>query len=149
MKLLIGCLIVFFLLWDLFWMFLGINPMPPWQLAGRLKSSADLPVMLDVRTATEYKWFHIKGAQNTPELFFNIDALRGVPKDSPIVVICMSGHRSEIVAYLLKSEGYGNVSNLTWGMLGWKLLGEKTVSGEDAEPDPVLREACPGVRSPV
>jgi rhodanese-related sulfurtransferase len=130
MKRLIGLFIVFFLLWDLFWMYMGINPIPPWELAGRMKSPVKPPVLLDVRTAMEYRWFHIPGARNAPGLLFDVSRLRNVDKDAPIVVVCMTGHRSEIVAYFLKQEGYNNIGNLTWGMLGWKLSGEKTVSGD-------------------
>ena len=41
--------------------------------------------------------------------------------DEPVIVICMTGHRSPMVAYQLKKRGYRQVYNLTWGMLAWKL----------------------------
>ena len=47
-----------------------------------------------------------------------------MPPVSPsqeVVVICMTGHRSPLVAYALKKKGYTRVCNLTWGMVGWKL----------------------------
>ena len=46
--------------------------------------------------------------------------------DEPVVIICMTGHRSPIVAHQLKKHGYNRVYNLTWGMLAWKLFGGKT-----------------------
>ena len=47
--------------------------------------------------------------------------------DKPIVVICMTGHRSPIVVHRLEKQGYRNVYNLVWGMWAWKLFGGKTV----------------------
>ena len=47
--------------------------------------------------------------------------------DETIVVICMTGHRSPVVANRLKRHGYKNVYNLTWGMWAWKVFGGKTV----------------------
>ncbi len=47
-----------------------------------------------------------------------------MPPVSPfqeVVVICMTGHRSPLVAYALKKRGYARVDNLAWGMVGWKV----------------------------
>jgi len=42
------------------------------------------------------------------------------------VIICMTGHRSSVVAYRLKKRGFTEVHNLTFGMLGWLLSGGET-----------------------
>jgi len=44
-----------------------------------------------------------------------------VPPSQEVVVICMTGHRSPLVAYGLKKRGYARVYNLTWRMAGWKM----------------------------
>jgi rhodanese-related sulfurtransferase len=44
-----------------------------------------------------------------------------------LVIICMTGHRSSVVAYRLKKRGFTEVHNLTFGMLGWLLSGGETV----------------------
>jgi rhodanese-related sulfurtransferase len=44
-----------------------------------------------------------------------------VAPSQEVVVICMTGHRSPLVAYALKKKGYARVYNLTGGMVGWKM----------------------------
>jgi cysteine desulfurase len=43
-----------------------------------------------------------------------------LPKDKHILVICQNGHLSAVVAYYLKSKGFGRVSSLLGGVSGWK-----------------------------
>jgi rhodanese-related sulfurtransferase len=58
-----------------------------------------------------------------PGLLSNAQGFKGKRVDEPVIVICMTGHRSPMVAYQLKKRGYRQVYNLTWGMLAWKLFG--------------------------
>lgn len=69
-------------------------------------------VLLDVRTAEEYKGGHIPGSKNIP-----LDALERVPeavreKTTPIFVHCLSGARSARAAAAMKRMGYTNVKNI-------------------------------------
>ena len=109
--------------WDFAWYLVGIRPVFPWQLKKLLKGKDHQLTLIDVRTPWEYNWFHIKGAVNKPELLLDIGALPAISKEGPVIVICMTGHRSPPVAYRLKKQGFQNVYNLTWGMLAWKLFG--------------------------
>jgi rhodanese-related sulfurtransferase len=43
----------------------------------------------------------------------------------------MTGHRSPIAAKRLKKAGYENVSNLVWGMIGYRLSGGPVNSASD------------------
>ena len=86
----------------------------------------DQLTLIDVRTPGEFSWFHIDGAENMPGLLSNAQGFKGKRVDEPVIVICMTGHRSPMVAYQLKKRGYKQVYNLTWGMLAWKLFGGKT-----------------------
>lgn len=43
-----------------------------------------------------------------------------IPKDKHIIVACQRGELSYIVAYYLKSKGFGRVSSLLGGVCGWK-----------------------------
>jgi len=110
-----------FLLWDLVWWVLGVKPRFPWQLKARLGAGASDLVLLDVRTPLEYNWFHLPGAQNVPHLLTDSGKLPPVSPSQEVVVICLTGHRSPLVAYALKKRGYTRVYNLTWGMVGWKV----------------------------
>ena len=82
--------------------------------------------LVDVRTRPEYDLLHISGVSHQPELVSDPGAYRPSDPEKPVVVICMTGHRSPIVAYRLKKRGIDTVYNLTWGMVGWKLVGGKT-----------------------
>ncbi len=112
--------------WDIFWYALGVRPMFPWQLKSALAQFHEKAVLLDVRTPAEYRMFHIKGAQNRPDLIEAPEQFSLPDMDTPVVVICMTGHRSPPVARNLKKRGFRNVRNLTWGMAGWKLFGGPT-----------------------
>jgi len=108
--------------WDVAWYLAGVRPIFPWQLKKLLQKDQRQVRLIDVRTPSEFNWFHIQGADNKPELITGNQALPQTDKEKPIVVICMTGHRSPPVVYRLKKRGFKNVYNLTWGMLAWKLF---------------------------
>ncbi|MBI9081827.1 MAG: rhodanese-like domain-containing protein [Pseudodesulfovibrio sp.] len=129
LKILIG-LIVILILWDVVWWFgFGVSPMSPWQLK-QLVNQGRAPELIDVRTPGEFASFHIPGAVNVPYPA-TLAELAFVSPDPnrPILIICMSGHRSPPVAKQMQDGGYTNVHNLTWGMMAWKLFGGDTTSG--------------------
>jgi rhodanese-related sulfurtransferase len=45
----------------------------------------------------------------------------------------MTGHRSPFVVRKLKKMGYKEVYNLAWGIIGWKIFGNGTVSGPPSD----------------
>jgi len=112
--------------WDLVWCVAGVKPLFPWQLKKMLHERQNPGQLIDVRTTFEFNWFHIDGAANRPDILLSPDLFKDKNSDEPVIVICMTGHRSPIVAYQLKKRGYKRVYNLTWGMLAWKLFGGKT-----------------------
>ncbi|MGM9841994.1 MAG: MBL fold metallo-hydrolase [Candidatus Limisoma sp.] len=77
-------------------------------------------VVLDVRTADEYKTGHIENALNidVSQSDFLEKAKAVLPKDKTIAVYCRSGRRSAKAAELLTSEGYRAV-NLSGGIIAW------------------------------
>ncbi len=99
---------------------MGVAQTTPWELRSRL-DNGEAPVLLDVRTPMEHGWFRIPGSINRP---WPVDPSRlDIPRDIPIVVVCMTGHRSPLAARRLQKAGFSNVSNLTWGASAWALLG--------------------------
>ena len=113
-------LLVFELAWEAAWPVFGVPQTTPWTVAESVEQNRP-PVILDVRTEAEYRWFHAPGALNRP---FPLDVEKlNVPKDAKVVVACMTGHRSPIAAKRLQKAGYENVSNLVWGMIGYRLFG--------------------------
>ena len=119
-------LIFFVFTWELFWWVMGVKPLLPWNLKNALRRNAKAFDLIDVRTQPEYRLFHISGTKNHPELLFHPERSRAQDPKKPLVVICMTGHRSPLVAYRLKKRGFREVYNLTWGMLGWLLSGGET-----------------------
>ena len=124
-SILIGLIILAILIctWDLVWWILGVKPLLPWRLKGGLKADAEGFTLIDVRTHAEYELFHINGAKHRPELMLHPESFRVQDSREPLVVICMTGHRSSVVAYQLKKRVPQEVYSLTWGMLGWLLSG--------------------------
>jgi rhodanese-related sulfurtransferase len=75
-------------------------------------------VLLDVRTPQEYSQARLKGSLLIP--IGEIERRIGeVPKNRPILVVCAVGSRSNLVAGFLAGKGYGEVYNLTDGLVGW------------------------------
>ena len=86
------------MVWDAVGWFLGVKPRFPWQLKARLGAGPSDLIWLDVRTPLEYNYFHLPGAQNVPHLLTGSGKLPPVSPAQEVVVICMTGHRSPLVA---------------------------------------------------
>ena len=72
----------------------------------------DGAVLLDVRTAEEYREGHIEGSVNIP--LDRISSVENTVKDksTPLYVYCLSGGRSGQAVSYLKQIGYTNVKNI-------------------------------------
>lgn len=72
----------------------------------------DGAVLLDVRTAEEYRDGHIDGSVNIP--LDRISSVENIVKDksTPLYVYCLSGGRSGQAVSYLKQMGYTNVKNI-------------------------------------
>jgi glyoxylase-like metal-dependent hydrolase (beta-lactamase superfamily II)/rhodanese-related sulfurtransferase len=87
--------------------------------------------LLDVRTPEEYggPLGHIPEAELLP-----LDQLEAraesIPRERPIVTVCRAGGRSSQATVLLKKAGFGQVANLSGGMIRWRSLGYPTVGAE-------------------
>lgn len=78
-------------------------------------------VVLDVRTASEFKDGHLEGAMNIDQAQndFIQKAQESLPADRMIAVYCRSGRRSTSAAERLAANGY-QVVNLKGGILAWE-----------------------------
>lgn len=113
--------------WEVCWWGLGVKHLMPWRLKGFLQKSAAEFTLVDVRTPLEYGLFHIPGSKNQPSLLLHPELFKAQDRRIPLVIICMTGHRSPVVAHRLRKQGFTEVYNLTFGMLGWLLSGGETV----------------------
>lgn len=74
---------------------------------------------IDVRTAAEYKGFHIKGFKNIPLHQLEQKASL-LDKDKEVVIICQSGVRSMKAAKILKKAGFTKITNVKGGINAWR-----------------------------
>jgi rhodanese-related sulfurtransferase len=130
MKALLLVFILFFVVWDVAWLVAGVGQTPTWRLR-KMLGKAPEPQLLDVRTPAEFAFFHIPGAVNRPDALGGDVASLGLDPKRPVVVVCMTGHRSPFVAKKLATGGFPEASNLTWGMLGWLVSGGSVITGRE------------------
>ncbi|MGE4291230.1 MAG: rhodanese-like domain-containing protein [Desulfovibrio sp.] len=121
------------LIWELAWGLTDMKRLGPRELRQRLESGWR-PLLLDVRTPREYAWFHISGSVNAPFGSAELDAAlelhsRTDGNTTPVVIICMTGHRSTLTAWNLQRTGLVEIHDLMGGMVGWRLTGGPVVSG--------------------
>ncbi len=74
-------------------------------------------VVLDVRENVEWKAGRIPGALHIPLAQVPFQG-RKLPRDTTIVTVCRSGHRSGLAARWLRRAGY-RVEDLDGGMKAW------------------------------
>ncbi|WP_366941655.1 rhodanese-like domain-containing protein [uncultured Maribacter sp.] len=82
----------------------------------------DSIVLLDSREAAEFNVSHIKNAIWVGYDTFNKDSIskKITNKNTPIVVYCSIGVRSENIGETLLKMGFTNVKNLYGGIFEWK-----------------------------
>lgn len=78
-----------------------------------MKKNESSAIIIDVREPEEFANGHVEGAINIPpsELLGGASKLAGVPKNSKIIVYCLSGSRSNVAKNILESLGFTNVVN--------------------------------------
>ncbi|MDR2581252.1 MAG: rhodanese-like domain-containing protein [Fibromonadaceae bacterium] len=88
--------------------------------AKTIMSESSEYILLDVRTAEEFKERHIEGAILIPRTEIKKRAAIELPnKDALILVYCRSGRRSSAAAQELASMGYVNVQDFG-GINDWR-----------------------------
>lgn len=70
-------------------------------------------IFIDVREPQEFARGHVEGAINVPpgDLMSGASQLKDIPKDSELVVYCLTGSRSNVSIGLLNGLGYNDVEN--------------------------------------
>jgi rhodanese-related sulfurtransferase len=77
-------------------------------------------LVLDVREVYEFNLGHIKGAINIPWTQINRTVDSIIPnKNTPILLHCLSGSRSQRALRELLNHGYTNIYHMTSGISGW------------------------------
>ncbi len=88
----------------------------------RMHQLNDKVVILDTREPAEFKISHLAGAKLIGFNYFSMDKISEeiTNKETPIVVYCSLGIRSEEIGEKLKQAGFTNIKNLYGGIFEWK-----------------------------
>jgi hydroxyacylglutathione hydrolase len=110
----------------------GTERVTPGEAAAAI-SSAQPPLVLDVRNPQEWQQGRIEGSLNVPlnRLPERVDDL---PRDQPILVHCAGGYRSSIAAGLLQQHGITEMTELLGGLSAWERAGLPLRRPGEAEP---------------
>ena len=96
----------------------GAKALPPW----RIDTLPEDTWIVDIRTKPEFHWNRLQGAENYPWGVGLAEAAQDRLKDRPVLITCLSGHRSPSVAVMMRKLGFKTVYNLNWGLLYLILL---------------------------
>jgi rhodanese-related sulfurtransferase len=72
------------------------------------------PLFIDVREPNEFKRGHVRGALNVPPsiLMSGLPSeLAQLPRDTPLILYCVSGARSRASIAVLSDAGFTNLTN--------------------------------------
>lgn len=97
----------------------------------RAAAGADVPFVLDVRSAEEFVTGHVPGAVNIPHDQLAA-RLAEVPKDKEVLLYCRSGKRAGIAGQVLADNGYQRLQHLEGDMPGWIEKGRPVETPRDA-----------------
>jgi len=87
-------------------------------------------ILLDTRGKDEFEVSHLKDARWAGFEDFSLERIKDLNKDTPIVLYCSVGKRSEIVGEKLKVAGFSNIRNLRGGIFDWANQGGEVYSGK-------------------
>jgi rhodanese-related sulfurtransferase len=77
---------------------------------------------LDVRSQEEWEQFHLAKSTLIP-LDQLPNRMSELPKDREIVVICLSGHRSQSAVAIMQQAGFTRVAYMSGGLQAWIAAG--------------------------
>ncbi len=86
-------------------------------------------IILDVRTAQEYRSGHLSGSINLDFRSASFaDELARLDRSKPYLVYCRTGVRSARTAALMKSLGFREIYDMAGGIAGWQREGYEIVT---------------------
>lgn len=100
-------------------------------LAARLAAPDGSPVVVDVRTGSEYAGGHLPGAVNIPfqALPFRMAAVPVHDLSEPVVVYCAHGPRAGLAGFFLRVAGFAEVNHLQGDIRSWRAAGYPLTTG--------------------
>ncbi len=89
------------------------------SLKSMLSENSSQVTLLDTRQQKEYDVSHLPDARYVGYEDFDVESVNTIDRDSPLVVYCSVGARSEKIARKLQEEGFTEVANLYGGLFEW------------------------------
>jgi len=77
------------------------------------------PLLLDVRSETEFAVSHLAGAHRAEDVQSALEAIANMVPGTPIVVYCSVGYRSSRLADVLQQRGITQIANLEGSLFAW------------------------------
>ena len=96
-----------------------LNHSVPLISVDELKLRQNDVMVFDTREIDEYNVSHIPGAAYVGYKSFDPSKFRGLDTNTPIVLYCSVGYRSEKIGEKLQKEGFKNVYNLYGSIFEW------------------------------
>jgi rhodanese-related sulfurtransferase len=93
----------------------------PKEIIDFKKLAGEGALIIDVRSAGEFKGGHVKGAINIPVDSIRLKAADLKKKGKPVITCCRSGARSGMAAGILKQNGIEAFNGGPWNELNNKL----------------------------
>jgi rhodanese-related sulfurtransferase len=99
----------------------------PWDVEEKL-DGPDPPLILDIRELEEFRAMHIRDSLNVPRGILESACEYGYEetvrdlveaRSRKIVLVCRTGNRSTLAAFIMQLMGYRNVVSMKTGMRGW------------------------------
>ena len=87
-------------------------------------------VFLDARERKEFEVSHLPNARYVGYDAFDEKVLQNIPKETPLVVYCSIGYRSEKIGEKLLKMGFKNVHNLYGSIFEWVNQGNQVVDNQ-------------------
>ncbi|MDX1905598.1 MAG: rhodanese-like domain-containing protein [Bacteroidia bacterium] len=94
-------------------------------------------VWLDARSLPEYEVSHLPGARHIGYESFDSAGVAALPRETPIIVYCSVGYRSENITRRMQAMGFTQVRNLYGGLFEWVNQGHPVVDRQGNPTDAV------------
>ena len=102
-----------------------------------LINSTEKIILLDTRSKDEFGVSHLPNAYFLDSDDFETEKVNRIKRDTPIVVYCTVGYRSERIGEKLLKMGFINVHNLYGGIFEWVNNGNSVVNSSSHVTDSV------------
>ena len=99
-----------------------------------LQELAEMPtgsyLLIDIRDSASFEYATMDGAVNMPDILERADS-DSLSRDNLLVLLCMHGNQSLIMAKALQRRGYTNARSLAGGISAWIMAGMSAGQDQD------------------